>query len=570
MAGVLWSDLAGPDAFNFVGGGYYGDVVTFGSTTPVTSSQAGGGACFIDARFAGTAWANKVAIDSASLQTTNTSTNAAQLNFIGPSTIANAQSLTFANSNTGAASTASPYQFQGDVTNQKNVWTTGNETITGIITSNNATASTSTAGAIYVPNGGISSLNSYVQNTSNIGSVVTSNTTDTTVANTSPNQFNGSVGFNKSANFAGVATFNQPAYFNSTVYMADGSAFKVKQGQDLIADNIITINGVGLVPGNDSGINMARNQTANDAGTGDVVNDNAQGQYLNGTVASGSNSTTVINLGQTMTTAQQSNLPGMWIKVVDPANPTVIMTRRIKSVTTAGLVTIWATADNVAGTDTTDAVTYGKDFTNVPSASMTYTIWSRSFMEMCWVEAAKRFRMGSTPQSANSPLSYLTSLADFEASNIWGLSMNTNQINPFASGQTTNLQGVSFLGTAISNISSINGNPAPSTPVQVTLNDGSTTAVSIPGLTVTSGVVRIIVSSVSATGSRFVCDLVSNGSSSAVSGNATAGYTASATINERVAVQWVSGQSPQLYHRVARSPSSNVGLVYNVNYIIYA
>ncbi|RZK29189.1 MAG: hypothetical protein EOO61_21015 [Hymenobacter sp.] len=321
---------------------------------------------------------------------------------------------------------------------------------------------------------------------------------------------------------------------------------------------------------------MGRYQIVNDTGSGDVVNDNSQGLYLSGTVASGSNSATVINLGQTLTATQVSNLPGSWVKVVDPANTSVIMTRRIKSVTSAGVATIWATADQVAATETTDAVTasMAKDFTNTPTNTMTYSVYSRSFLEMVWVESAKRFRFGSSPMSANTALSNLTGLADLEASNIYGLTLNTAQINGASSGLATNVQLVNFLGSAISNVTSLNGSPVWSQPVQVTIADSSTTAVVIPGLTATQGVISFIVSAVAAGGSRYCQTVVSNGTlASGSAGGSTAGTSNNGTspnTNERVAIIWSAGSAPKLRHSTARSPSTSANLIYTVYYQIWA
>ncbi|RZK31078.1 MAG: hypothetical protein EOO61_18480, partial [Hymenobacter sp.] len=326
-------------------------------------------------------------------------------------------------------------------------------------------------------------MNSFVTNTDTVGNIITTNQTDTGSSATSPNQFGGSVGFLKQTIFEGLATFNQDVSFKSKIYYGDGSVTSVKTGQQLIADNILTIAGVPTGAGSDSGINFGRFQTANDTGSGDVVNDNAQGLFLSGTVASGSNSATVVNLGQTLTATQVTNIAGGWIRIVDPANPTVIQVRRIKSATTAGIATIWAFADNVGATETTDAINYGKDFTTVPTNTMTYTIFTRSFLEMAWIESAKRFRFGSTPQSAITMLANLTGLVDVECANFYASTVNTAQINGAAAGLATNVQLVNFLGSAITNVTSLNNSPVWQQPVTVTLADNSTTAVAIPGLT---------------------------------------------------------------------------------------
>jgi hypothetical protein len=536
----LWMSNTSVDAFNILGGGIFGAAVTFGDTTPVTSSSVGGGLIALqDARVAGTALAKVLATDAVTISTTDANKSSA-LAFAGATSFSNTGVATFTNSNTGTTAGAAPYQYLGDVTNQKNLWVQQNENIGGVFTSTNPTAATTSAGAVYVPNGGVSCLNAYVTNTDTVGSLVTTNTTDTASSATSPNQFNGSVGFLKQTNFDAMANFNQDVKFNAKIYYGDGSVTSVKTAQNMIVDNIILLDGAPSGAGSDSGVAMGRYQVTNDTGSGDVVNDNSQGLYLSGTVASGSNSTSVINLGQTLTATQVSNLPGSWVKVVDPANTGVIMTRRIKSVTTAGVATIWANADQAPSTETTDAVTVStaKDFTNVPTNTMTYSIYSRSFLEMVWVESAKRFRFGSTPMSANTALSNLTGLADLEASNIYGLTMNTAQINGASSGTATIVQLVNILGSAISNVTSLNGASVWSTPVQVTIADSSTTAVAIPGITATQGIITFKVSAVASGGSRYDTTIVSNGVSAAgpagssVPGSSNNGV--SPNVNERV------------------------------------
>jgi hypothetical protein len=573
---TLYLNNTSVDAFNILGGGIFGGVTTFGDTTPVTSSTVGGGLVALqDARVAGTALAKVLATDAVTISTTDANKSSA-LAFAGATNFSNTGVATFTNSNTGTTAGAAPYQFQGDITNQKNLWVQQNENIGGIFTSTNPTAATASAAAVYVPNGGVTCSNGYVTNTDTVGSLVTTNTTNTASSATSPNQFNGSVGFLKQTNFDAMANFNQDVKFNAKIYYGDGSITSVQTAQNMIVDNIILLAGAPSGSGADSGVAMGRYQTANDTGSGDVVNDNSQGLYLSGTVASGSNSTSVINLGQTLSAMQVSNLPGSWVKVVDPANAGVIMTRRIKSVTTAGVATIWATADITPATETTDAVTAttARDFTNVPTNTMTYSIYSRSFLEMVWVESAKRFRFGSTPMSANTALSNLTGLADLEAANMYGLTLNTAQINGAGAGLATNLQLVNFLGSAISNVTTLNGSPVWSVPVQVTIADSSTTAVTIPGLTATQGVIAFVISSVASGGSRYNTTIVSNGTTAsgplgaAVPGSSNNG--ASPNTNERIGLSWAAGSAPKLRHTTARSPSTAANLVYTVYYQIWA
>ncbi|RYE19922.1 MAG: hypothetical protein EOP45_11880 [Sphingobacteriaceae bacterium] len=99
--------------------------------------------------------------------------------------------------------------------------------------------------------------------------------------------------------------------------------------------------------------------------------------FLSGRVASGSNSSTVINLGQTLTATQANDIVGAWIKVIDPADTTLIQIRRIKYATNDGIVTIFSY----------------QPFTIIPSNTMTYNIYrDLKYSDYVWVGSTKRFR----------------------------------------------------------------------------------------------------------------------------------------------------------------------------------
>jgi hypothetical protein len=116
----------------------------------------------------------------------------------------------------------------------------------------------------------------------------------------------------------------------------------------------------------------------------------SQSLRLTGRVAVDNNSTTTVNLGQTLSPAQMSNLPGSWITIGDVS----VMTRRIKSVTIDGLATIWATADQATFGDIRAA-----DFAPIPSNNMKYTVWSDS-PDCVWVGIEHRFRIGNSREDA--------------------------------------------------------------------------------------------------------------------------------------------------------------------------
>lgn len=247
LDGVIWSNRTTTDAFDFLGGGNYGNTVTFNGTSGVTSSSAGGGLVITADGRCGNRFLSKIlATDTISMSTTNSSTNASQIAMSGPSVIANTSTLTFSNPATGSTSTASPYQYAGDTTFQTNTWTTLNAYNSGIIYAQNSTAAALNTGAIVAQTGGISSATAFVQNTSTVGQIVTSTTTNTQSSSTSPNIFNGSVGFKAATNFDDVATFNQDVRFNSAIYYGDGSVTNVKSGQTMMADNILTLYGVNI------------------------------------------------------------------------------------------------------------------------------------------------------------------------------------------------------------------------------------------------------------------------------------------------------------------------------------
>lgn len=186
-----------------------------------------------------------------------------------------------------------------------------------------------------------------------------------------------------------------------------------------IDDNIITVNNAPAST-SDGGLAIKRYQSANDAGTGDVVSDTAD---ESGTVQNGGNTSTTVKLD---ITANSTNdyYKGWWIKITGGTGANQV--RKIKSyVGSTRIATIYSTADqNTNGWTPVE----GMNFSTVLDTSSTYSLFPCHYVLSIWDESRDEFAFvcsGNSPDNTVTPAHY----ADLHLGGLLSSSIVTNTIN---------------------------------------------------------------------------------------------------------------------------------------------
>lgn len=158
-----------------------------------------------------------------------------------------------------------------------------------------------------------------------------------------------------------------------------------------VEDNVIVLNSGNGELGIDAGIVLRRHQTANDAGTGDVVTNpnpvQESGAFIAGSVGPG---TLVLSPFASDT---DDFYKGWWIKVTSGTG--ALQVRRIASyVGSTKTATIYVTADN------TNLFLDGLDLTIAPAAAATYRLYSAPFVSHFYSESQDSITLATL---ANAP-----------------------------------------------------------------------------------------------------------------------------------------------------------------------
>lgn len=186
-----------------------------------------------------------------------------------------------------------------------------------------------------------------------------------------------------------------------------------------IDDNIVTVNNAPAGT-SDGGLAIKRYQSANDAGTGDVVSDTAE---ETGTVQNGGNTSTTVKLD---ITANSTNdyYKGWWIKITGGTGANQV--RKIKSFEgSTRIATVYSTADQSANGWTP---VEGMNFSTVVDTSSTYSLFPCHYVLSIWDESRDEFALvcsGSSPEDTVNPAHY----ADLHLGGLLSSSIVTNTIN---------------------------------------------------------------------------------------------------------------------------------------------
>jgi hypothetical protein len=318
-----------------------------------------------------------------------------------------------------------------------------------------------------------------------------------------------------------------------------------------VTDNILILNS-SPVGSSDSGLLLKRYQSANNSGLGDVVQDTA---LATGTAQAGSATTITLAAGASAST---DFYKGYWLKITSGTGSNQV--RRIKAYNgTTKVATVYTTADETA---TPSVPVEGLDFATTPDNTSVYALYGTTYAAFAYKENTDYFRFIYTPLAP----AYGGSFSSVKDGNllVGNLSvtntLNVDTINQYTSGAGVTIETVNIKAGAITNVSSINGAPAPSVTT-VALLDNANTPVNIP-TTTTSGAYMFLIKAVGNTngsaGTFMASGTVTDG------GQIATVTRVASTTNERIQMKWLAGGQPQLYHQNQKTGGTGATISYQV------
>jgi hypothetical protein len=291
------------------------------------------------------------------------------------------------------------------------------------------------------------------------------------------------------------------------------------QSQTLtVEDNVIFVNN-GPTATSDGGFAVKRWQSANDAGTGTVVNPPANPPGYETATAQAGNATTIT----LAVAANASNdfYNGWWLRITSGTGSGQV--RRIKAYNgTTKVASIYTTADQtgVLGNPTP---TEGLDFSTSPDNTSVYALYPTAFVMNIWDESEEEFAFVYANLDSEQQITFNGNYADLHIRNLTADSITANTIN----NTTTDLV------------------------FNVTLTDNSTTPVVMTGLTLTYGIYMVFVRPETAVTNRpSAIFLIGRLNSAGDSGQSVRLISVKAAGNSQLDIQWASGGvKPSLYYR---------------------
>lgn len=312
-------------------------------------------------------------------------------------------------------------------------------------------------------------------------------------------------------------------------------------------DNIILVNS-GYTSAADGGYAASRYQIANDSGNGSVVADAVP--FFTGSCGNTNNTATTINLGSTASSVD-GIYTGMWI--LDQNN----QARQIKSyVGSTKIATIYGTADQSSDS----IILQGKDFSILPTASLTYKLFNRQYMIHAFIESQNRTVFGSTPiNPASSALANIQQTESIQVNSLYADGATySDSLQPRTSiNGPMQLGGMTVAGTTLAGVTSINGRTLTQS-FTITLPDNATTAISLNTATM-SGYYVVTVNPLVANGA-FLTAVMALYNSSYIN---KPDYLLSSS-GESVGIKWVVGNPIQLYHATTKVGGTGAMITYNV------
>lgn len=207
------------------------------------------------------------------------------------------------------------------------------------------------------------------------GDVILSSTTNSSNSNEGALRVSGGVGINGNVNILGNTVING----NLSIIGTTNSIFSTNT---LISDNILVLNS-GPAGSFDAGILIQRYQTANNTGTGDVVNDLTD-QQESYTLPNQSGMTTTQLKLPTSASSSDNYYIGWWIKITSgfSVNQVRKVTGYIGTSRTLTIETTWNSQN--------------------PSLGDTVQLYNRPFVGLFWNETIDTFQLGTTINDASS------------------------------------------------------------------------------------------------------------------------------------------------------------------------
>lgn len=272
-------------------------------------------------------------------------------------------------------------------TNSTDINTASLITVGGITIQTTALASSNQNGGGLTVFGGASiGKNMYVG-----GDVVLLSTTTSTNASEGALRISGGVGINGNVNILGNTVING----NLSIMGTTNTIFSTNT---LLSDNILVINS-GPAGSSDGGILIQRYQTANNTGSGDVVNDLSDQQETH--ILPNQSGMTTTQLKLPITASSIDNYyTGWWIKVTSgfSVNQVRKVTGYVGLTRILTIETIWNTQN--------------------PSLGDTIQIYNRPYVGLFWNELIDTFQLGTTTNDPGTGTVTLTEFASLSLSNL--------------------------------------------------------------------------------------------------------------------------------------------------------
>jgi hypothetical protein len=319
-----------------------------------------------------------------------------------------------------------------------------------------------------------------------------------------------------------VSTPNVPVYIGTsdsttTIYGnldVKGVTTTIESTVVTIDDNIIIVNNAPSSTG-DGGLAVKRYQSANDLGTGDVVNS----QYeLSGSVQNGFNTTTTIHFDSNASDVD-NYYAGWWVKIYDGQGTNQV--RRIKSyVGSTRIATIYSTIDQTGILNNPTPVE-GMDFSTILNTTSMYQLYECHFVMMIWDESHDEFSFVCSNQNPSEHTS-IAHYSDIHANNITGNNLTINSING----------GIADVITT------------------VVLNNNSMTPVTITDFPSTYGVYTVYVKPLNESSRAHAIFTIGRiGGAINLPGTVVRFISAKGINNDQLDMQWPINEKPQLMYR---------------------
>lgn len=280
-----------------------------------------------------------------------------------------------------------------------------------------------------------------------------------------------------------------------------------------VEDNIMVVNNAPSGT-SDGGLAIKRYQSANDSASGDVVLDSAD---HSGQVQSGSNTVTTVHLSLSASSVNDY-YNGWWIKITSGTGANQV--RRIRSYNgSTRVATIYSTADQTGILGNPQPIE-GLDFTTTPDNTSNYSLYPCEYVMMIWDEINNEFSFVCSNQdpSTNTSIVHYSDL----------------HINDLIAADIT--------------VNTINGSEADVT-VFVTLNNNSTTPVTISGFPRMYGVYLVFIKPRYDTGRTHSIFMIGRVDGVSIPGTVVRLISVKGLHNDQLDIQWPNDDYPQLLYR---------------------